>query len=409
MDHIEDFLIGRQPIYDRQQRVVAYELLYRTHAAPEAAVFQDGDLATSQVILNSVLDIGLETLVGKKIAFINLTESFITGEIPLPLEPARVVLEVLETIRPTAEILQGLQRFVDEKFVIAMDDFVYHPEYEPLMPLVKIVKLDLMGVDEQELRRRVQQLAPYRLKLLAEKVESHETFQLCLELGFHLFQGFFFCKPKLVKGKRIPANRMVVLNLLAKLQDPNVEMKQLEQILIQDAALSYRLLGLINSASFNLRNPVESIHHAVAILGVKAIRNWVALLAMSRIDEKPPELMRTALVRARMCELLARQQGRVNQEQFFTVGLFSVLDALLDCPMDELLKDLPLARAVTDALLDYSSGELGSTLQLVESYEQGVWDVVEEVEAESDLTDSQLREAYIDAIVWADLQMQQLD
>jgi c-di-GMP phosphodiesterase len=406
MEHIEDFFIGRQPIYDRKQRVIAYELLYRTHINAQMADVSDGDVATSQVILNSALDIGFETLVGSKIAFINLTESFVIGSIPLPLEPSRVVLEVLEHIKPSPEIVEGLKRLTKQGYIIAMDDFIYHPEFKPLMPMVKIVKLDLMGIDEQELRRRIKELEPYNVKLLAEKVESHETFQLCLDLGFHLFQGFFFCRPKLVQGKRVPANRMVLLSLLEKLQNPDVEMKEIEQIIVNDPSLAYRLVGLVNSASCGLKNPVDSIHHAISILGIRAIRGWVSLIAMSRIDDKPPELMRTALVRARMCESIGKQHSEGAAEQFFTVGLFSVLDALLDCPMDSVLKDLPLSSVVYDALMEYGGGSLGETLQMVECYEQGAWDVVEEVSHE--LTDSQVREAYIDAIIWADLQMQSL-
>ena len=397
-----NIFVGRQPIFNRKQQVVAYELLYRAGLENSAGNI-DGDRATSDVIINSVLDIGLESLVGKRTAFFNLTSKFIRGEHPLPLDSRQVVLEVLETISPDQAIIDGLKRLIDKRYIIALDDFVYSPESAPLLELAHIVKLEVMGLDRTTLSERVAQLRPYKVKLLAEKVETYEEFVLCKELGFDYFQGYFLCKPHVVEGKSLPANRLVILNLLCTLQNPDADIAELEQLIIQDVSLTYRLLRYINSAAIGLSKEIESVHRALVLIGTNTIKNWVSLLLLSRIDDKPKELMRTALVRARMCEQLAGEAGHREKDQYFTCGLFSVLDALMDRPMDELLAQLPLSATVKQALLQ-SEGDLGSTLEAVLAYEKGAWQTL----ADTPLSPQQYRYSYLEAVMWADTSMNSL-
>lgn len=397
-----NIFVGRQPIFNRKQQVVAYELLYRAGLENSAGSF-DGDRATTDVIINSVLDIGLESLVGKRTAFFNLTGNFIRGDHPLPLDNRQVVLEVLEDTVPDQAVINGLKDLSDKRYIIALDDFEFHEKYAPLLEIAHIVKLEVMGQDHATLSKRVAQLKPYKVKLLAEKVETYEEFALCKQLGFDYFQGYFLCKPHVVEGKSLPANRLVVLSLLGKLQDPNADIAELEQLIIQDVSLTYRLLRYINSAYFGLGKEIESVHRALVLIGLKTIKNWVTLLLMSRIDDKPRELMRTALVRARMSELLAEQLGQTDRDQYFTCGLLSVIDALMDRPMDELLAELPLSTSVKQALLT-GEGELGRTLEAILAYEKGAWQVL----AHTPLTAQQYRHAYLDAVMWADERMSAL-
>lgn len=398
-----NIFVGRQPIYNRDQQVVAYELLYRA-GEDNCAVIDDGDRATTEVIINSVLDIGLEAIVGKYTAFFNLTQSFIRGDHPLPLDSKQVVLELLEDIEPDEEILRGLQQLIAENYTIALDDFEYSDKLIPLLRLAHIVKLEVTNRSREQLQQAIAQLRPYKVKLLAEKVETHEEYALCRELGFDYFQGYFFCKPNIVRGSSPPANRLVVLKLLARLQDPETRLEALEHLIVQDVSLTYRLLRYINSAAFALNRKIESIHQALLLIGITTIRNWVSLLLLSRIDDKPVELMRTALIRARMCELLSERHGHRNgHDHYFTCGLLSVLDAFMDRPMEELLAQLPLSEELKQAILE-QRGDAGAVLAETLAYERGEWHRL----AGRQIPASDYRDCYLQAVGWANESMASL-
>ncbi len=396
-----NIFVGRQPIFDRKQEVVAYELLYRAGSDNNFAEFPDGDRATTEVIINSVLDIGLDSIVGSHPAYFNLTGSFIRGDHPLPLDNRQVVLEILEDVEPDENVIEGMRQLAENQFIIALDDFVYSDKFIPLLEIAHIVKLEVMGKSEAELSEKISQLKPFEVKLLAEKVETHEEFEMCKALGFEYFQGYFLCKPHIIEGRSMPANRLVVLSLLAKLQDPNADIEELEQLIVQDVSLTYRLLRFINSAAFALGKEVESVHRALILIGTNTIKKWVNLLLLARIDDKPRELMRTALIRGRMCELLADLHNHPrDRDQYFTCGLFSVLDALMDRPMDELLAELPLNNEVKEALLE-NKGEAGKVLTEVLNYEKGAWQEL----LGSGIPARDFRDCYLQAVLWADESM----
>lgn len=390
---MEQVYIGRQPIFDNEARIAAYELLFRNSSQNNALVI-DGDQATSQVIIDTFMEFGLDKIVGRHRAFINLTRNFIVGDCPLPLNPEQVGLEILEDIAPDERVVAALQDLARQGYLIALDDFEFRPELAPLLEFAHIVKLDVMNEGLDQLAHRVEQLRPYNVKLLAEKVETHEEFEHCKALGFTYFQGYFLCKPHIVQGKRLPANRMVILNLLSELQDPGADMRHLEALIVQDVPLTYRLLRYINSACVSLRSTVDSVRTALMLIGTRTIRNWVSLILLTRISDKPQVLMITALVRAKMCELLAEEDG--GSERYFTVGLFSVLDAMMDQPMGELLEAMPLTDEIKAAILDHD-GELGAALQQVVDYEQAAWERLEGGTRDADT----LRNAYLEAIQWA--------
>jgi EAL and modified HD-GYP domain-containing signal transduction protein len=390
-----DVFVGRQPIYNRQLEVFAYELLFRSGEGNQAGVL-DGDQATSQVVLNTFVEIGLEAIVGSKQAFINLTRDFILQDYSQVFPTDRVVVEVLENIPVDAELIEAVRELSAKGYTIALDDFIYRESLRALVEIADIVKVDILAQDRLALQEHVAVLRQYNVKLLAEKVETQDDFRYCKDLGFDYFQGYFFCKPEVIKGHRIPANRLVTLQLLAKLQDPETDFEELESIVSRDVSLSYKLLRVVNSAFYSLTRKVDSIRHALLLLGTRFITSWVSLIILAGIDDKPHELMITAMVRAKMCELLAQALGRRNKDTFFTVGLFSALDALMDSSMEEVLGSLPLSDEIKAALLEYE-GSLGAVLRCVLAYERSNWEEV----CYLGLDRGTITRAYLEAIAWA--------
>jgi EAL and modified HD-GYP domain-containing signal transduction protein len=322
------------------------------------------------------------------------------GEYPLPKSSGSLVLEILEDIEPTPALVEAVRGLREQGYIIALDDFVYSPHLQPLVDLANIIKIDITQMDEQGLADHVQRLKNDKRLLLAEKVETHGEFEYCQYLGFDLYQGYFFCRPNIVKGRQLPTNRLALMQLLSELQREDADLGKLEKLISQDVTLSYRLLRLINSAAFALTTQVESISRALMLLGLDAVRNWASLLALSNIDDKPVELVRSSAVRARMAELVgAVVDSGVEPGTYFTAGLFSNLDALVDKSMEAVLEELPLSESVSTALLT-GRGSVGIVLQVVLAYEQAEWEELEKLNTGIPL--STLRQHYLEAIAWAD-------
>jgi EAL and modified HD-GYP domain-containing signal transduction protein len=389
-----EIFIGRQPIYDNKVQVFGYELLFRNNETNRANII-DGDIATSQVIVNTFMELGLDNIVGSKNAFLNLTRKFILGDYPLPFPKDKIIIEVLEDIKAEDKIVTSLNRLSKQGFTIALDDFIYWNGAEPLIEIADIVKIDLLPLNRDELETHVNILSKYKAKLLAEKVETHEDFEFCKDLGFDYFQGYFFCQPNIVKGARLPQNKIALMQLLSKLQDPSSSFQELEQIIGRDVGLSYKILRIINSAHFGLRRKIDSLRQALVILGLQNIRNWASLITLSNLDSKPHELIFTCMARAKMCELFASKLGADDTSSFFTVGLFSSLDALMDRPLEELLAPLPLSDEINQALLE-RKGSMGDVLNCAIAYEKGDWDNVK-----VNLPSAEIQNIYLEALGWA--------
>lgn len=368
---MDDIFIGRQPIYDRNLFVYAYELLFREDTS-NAAEFSDGEQATYEVILNTFMEIGLNNIVSKRLAFINLTRSFFVQKHSVSLPKDRVVLELLEDIEIDDQVIEGVKRLKNEGYKIALDDFVYHESLQELAELADFIKIDVVALDHQQIREHVQRLRALPARLLAEKIESVETFNLCMQLGFDYFQGYYFSQPEVFHRQRLPNNRLTILKLISELQDPGTTSTQIEAIVAQDAFFSDRIVQYVNSAAFALERKIESVQEARIILGIQTIRSLATLLAMTRIDNKPNELVITAITRAKMAECMANKLKLENPGAFFMSGLFSALDVLMDNTMEEILTQLALPSPVSDALLHHS-GPCGSILACVLAYERGNW------------------------------------
>ncbi len=364
--------LGRQPIFTAELEVFAYELLFRSGADTVTADVMDGDEATASVVLNLLTDIGLERVVDDKRAFINMTSNLLLRADLACLPAERIVLEVLEDVDPTPEIIAAVRRLAAAGFTIALDDVVYRHELEPLIEVAHIVKVDLPRVPTGELSEHVAALSRYGVQLLAEKVETQAEFDECRQLGFHLFQGYFFCRPQILSERRVAGSELAVMRLLAELQDPGITPDRIENLLNIDPTLSFHVLRLVNSSASGLERRIESIRHAAIVMGVQRIRSLASMMLLASVAQsKPRELLQVALTRAKLCELLARRAGEARYDRPFTVGLLSVLDAILDRPMAEVVALLPLAPDMNDALID-RSGPLGELLQTVLAYEGGV-------------------------------------
>jgi EAL and modified HD-GYP domain-containing signal transduction protein len=377
--------IARQPIFDRALNVAGYELLFRG-ANQNVAVISDHDEATSTVVMNAFTEIGLEQVVGDRRAWINVSRDFLLDGFARALPRGRVVLELLEGQQVDDALVEALEDHRARGYAIALDDFAWHDASAPALAHVDIVKVDLLGRDPAALAEDVERLAPHDVTLVAEKVETREEYERCAELGFDLFQGYFFCKPERMEARSVAPNRLSILQLVAALQDPRVEIEQLEVLVSRDLALSYRLLRYINSAFFGLRREVDSISRALMLLGVDNVKRWATLSIFAGVEEKPRELIETALVRARFCELA----GEGNRDQLFTLGLFSVVDALMDAPMEEVLASMPFPDEMRAALVA-RTGAKGELLEVALSFERGDFAP----------PDDRLGEAFIDSMAWA--------
>lgn len=400
---MDQLFIARQPIYDVNKRVFGYELLYRNSEINKAS-FEDGAQASCEKILNSFMHVGIDNIVGSALAFVNLPTEFITDESLTPMLKEQAVLEILEDVKADEDVINGLKRLKQKGFKIALDDFEYQEDMLPLIKLADFIKIDVIKLSADEVIQQVNLLAPYNVELIAEKVETHELYNFCEKLNFTYFQGYFLCRPEMLQQKSIPTNKLVILNLINKLQNPDIDAESLEQILVQDITLTYKLLRYINSASFSLRREVDSIKDAIVLLGLNNLKNWVSLIMMSRIiDSKPTELIVIGMIRGKMCELLAENEPPEIRHQMFVIGLFSVLDAIMDQPMIDLLDTVILSSPIKMALLD-KSGKQGEIYQHVLDYEQSNWDDL----IAADIDASSYIHAYSRAVLWADESLKSL-
>jgi c-di-GMP-related signal transduction protein len=306
-----EVFVARQPIFDIQQKVFAYELLFRVGKETSFSGL-DGDEATSEVICRSFFAIGMDAMTGGKRAFINFTGNLLLSEIPLLLPKEIVVVEILENVDPTPEVVEACRRLKKEGYILALDDFVFEPRFKPLLALADIVKVDFTLTKGEERRRVVKMLDNGHLKFLAEKVETREEYNQAVAMGYSYFQGYFFSKPVLLSGKDMASNRIHPLKVLRELNKPEIEFPTIEKLVLQDIAMTYQLLKFINSASFGFRKEIGSVRQALVLLGRKELMKWVSLIALRSVSKgKTDELIVVCMIRARFGELIG-QKGRLQ-------------------------------------------------------------------------------------------------
>lgn len=391
-----DILLARQPIFDRNLKLYGYELLYRESANSDQANFLCGDTATSLLLLNNYASLSQATEHHRVPAFINITENLIKSSELLPVQPDQVVLEILEDVTPDQSLIDAITRYRSLGFKIALDDYPFTDEFAPLLQHADFIKVDVLEYDMSLIERKLSQLKNCPAKLLAEKVEDYSSYVRCMELGFHLFQGYFFERPQLVRGKQLSSNKQQVMRLLSNLYSPDADPETIAKLVSQDAELSYRLLRIINSAAYGLSRKIKSIKEAVVFLGLNHLKRWIALLAFSSNDDTPPELLRTLLIRGRSCELLAESLNKSSPDLYFTSGLFSGIDSLMGVDLDFLIKDLPLDNTIKQAILQYQ-GDAGIILKTMIQFEHADWGNIT-----PDIPAQLINQSYFEAIKWCD-------
>jgi EAL and modified HD-GYP domain-containing signal transduction protein len=378
-------------------QVYAYELLYRSGDGNRAD-FSDADKATTQVVLNALIEMGLESIVGDAIVFINLTRNFLVGNFPILLPANRVVIEILETVESDPQLLEAVSTLRNKGFTLALDDVVSLDRITPFAGIANIIKLDLMQIDRVDLPDIVAGVKSSGFKVLAEKVETQADYNLCRRLGVDYYQGYFLCRPNVVRSQKMDSSRLVIMQSIAMLQNQKTNFTDLETIIARDVGLSYKLLRLSNSGYYSFTTQVKSLRQAISLIGLDTLRGWMSLILMSSLVDKPPELTNIALQRAHMSESIAKIYGQPQPEIFFLVGLFSVLDALMDQPMADIIPELNLSATISDALLKYE-GLPGFILKAIKAYEMGDWATVKTL----NIPDETLTSIYLDSIKWTDI------
>ena len=388
--------VARQPIFDRELKVVAYELLYRREGAV-GACFHDPIQATAEVVIGATLDIGFTHLLGGCPAFVNFTAGFLATPLKLPMGPERIVVEVLEGALPLPELLAGLKALRESGYRIALDDYDPRKESPVLLEYADIVKIDIRQYTTEELTRCVEALRIHPVELIAEKVETAEELAQCRALGFDYFQGYFLQRPETFAGIRPPTSRLTALQLLVALGGPNVTLSELETCIARDIGLSYRILRCINSSYYQMPREVGSLRQAIQLLGYDELRKICAFVMLAELGETPAYVSVQAMARARMCERLCVMTGLNGSETYFMTGLLSMLDVLLGLPLREAMQTLPLNALVRAALLE-QAGALGAAVKCSQRYERGDWRDV----AFLSLSPPQISAAYLQAVSWAD-------
>ncbi|HEY3771831.1 MAG TPA: EAL domain-containing protein [Solirubrobacteraceae bacterium] len=391
--------VARQPIFDRDLEVVGYELLFRDPPVTVANV-SDHQAATTRVVLDTLTELGLDQVVGTKLAWINVSRGFLLDGLVSTLPHDRVGIEILENQLIDDELVAAVIEAREQGFSVALDDFELGTDSDRLLEHVDFIKLDLMALGRDGLTDHVARLRHLDAELLVEKVETHEDHAFASALGCHRFQGFFYRRPELLSSRRIDVGRVSLMRLLCRLQDPSTTLEEIQNDVSLDIGLSLRLLRYINSASVGMPHVVSSVAQAVTLLGPGHLRRWASLTALAGLANERSELTRTALVRAHFCELAAHGQSSGGPQRF-TLGLFSVMDALTDSTLQDALAAVPFPTDMREALVDHT-GPLGRLLGAVIALEEGSFDLAEALYEHSG-------EIYMDALAWADATVAALD
>ncbi len=396
-----DAFIARQPVFDDKLEVQAYELLFRS-GLENACTHHDLDQASSKVIADSLFLPGLETLTCGRAAFVNITRDLLVREDVSLLPPATTVLEILESVAADDEVRAACRRLKERGYRLALDDFRADAPHRGLLDVADIVKVDVLVSGPAERRALARQLIPRGLVMLAEKVESEEVFRQTRDAGYTLFQGYFFARPTIVRGRDIPGSKLSFLRILGEIHKPDLDLAALGAIVEREVTLSYKLLRYINSAFFGWNGDVSSIGHALMLLGEREIKRWASVIALAGMSsDKPGELQAQALMRGRFCELLAPGAGQADRSSdLFLLGLFSLMDAMLDHPLDKVLDGLPLAQDVKDAMLG-GAGPLRDVFDVVLAYSQGDWEALRSPVERLGLDEVELPEIYVEALRWS--------
>jgi len=393
----DTLFVGRQPIYNPNLGVIAYELLFRSSSNENQSQFTvTGDEATSQVFVNTFFEMGVENVVGTQLACINLGDNYMSwSNIPV-IKPEKTILDIPKTIEINSQSIEVIRELKQAGYTLALDDISDNPFMRKIMDFISIIRIDVRNLSLQEVARHAKKFRHYNVKLLADKVENLDDFDALNAMHFDYFQGYFLSRPKIVMTKRLSNNKLSIMNLITCLNNPKAEIEDMESVLERDASLSYKILKLINSAGFGLRVKVESIHHAIVILGRQQLSSWATMLALGSLNDRPIEMMHLCMIRAKTCELLAQAANIKDHNRFFTVGLLSALDIIMERKLSVILKQVPLSEDIKSALLEHK-GVMGESLVSALAFEVSDWKNV----SFQSLSKAVLVKVNMQAYIWA--------
>ncbi len=392
--------LARQPILNRQRDVFAYELLFRS-GIQNSCEGINLELASTSVLDTSFM-IGLDKLGEGRRMFINCPREFLLRDYISLFPRDLVVVEILETIEPDEEVVAVCRRLKQQGYLLALDDFVDTPAWAPLVALADFIKVDFRITPREEQRALAARYQARDIRLLAEKVETPEEFSEGMAMGYSLFQGYFFCRPEMMRHGEIPASKLAYLELLRAATASEFDMPALASKIKHETSLTYKLLRYLNSAAFGLRAEIRSIPHALSLLGERELRKWIAVVSVGVMaDGKPDELMTVPLVRGRFCELLAPLAGMAGHaNDLFLLGLLSVMDAILDQPLAVILAELPVRREIKEALLA-RSGLYRDMLDMATAHERADWEAISALAPRLGIKEDQIPGIYVSAVDWA--------
>jgi c-di-GMP-related signal transduction protein len=390
--------VARQPILTPDEKVFGYELLFRDGIED---FFQSSDRdQASRSTLNTSMLLGLDVLCDGRRAFVNCTRDILLRDYVTLLPSGQTVVEILETVPPDDLVVAACRRLKEAGYMIALDDFGVNDAREPLTDLADIIKVDLRATSAADAAAVVKKYGPWRCRMLAEKVETREEFVAAKKAGFLYFQGYFFRRPEILTAHEIPANRLNYLRMLTAVSQPELDVRQIENLVKGEASLCYRLLRYLNSAAFGFAAEIHSVRHALSILGEREVRRWIRLVAsLGAGQDKTSDLVLAALVRARFCELLSPKIQHGDSD-LFLMGLLSLMDTVLEIPMRQVLESIPIDQESKAALLGGAS-RLRPFYQLMLARESGEWEAVSELTTQLQLNESDVSESYWQAMQWA--------
>ncbi|MNM87494.1 EAL domain protein [compost metagenome] len=397
-----DIFLARQPIFDKKNKIIAYELLFRTGMLNKYNSV-DGDNATIEVIKNTLFNFGIEKIAKSKKVFINFTENILKSNILDLLSPEYVVVEILEDIEPTLEIINICKKLKEMKYTIALDDFVFHNKYKSLMEFVDIIKVDFRITKGEERKEVIKKIKNKNIKFLAEKVETIEEFNDAVKYGYSYFQGYYLSKPVVISGKKIPENKIIHMRLLEELNSKDFSLEKVEELIKKDISLSYKLLRIVNSAEFGLKHKVTSIKQALSYTGEIQVKKWLYLVSIKAIgDDRPDFIIFESLARAKFSELIfLKTRFRKDSFNAYLIGMLSLVDVILEKPIDEILEEILVDEEVKSALIGEKNNKYGFLLSLILNYEQGKIDKIFELMEYFNISTDELRSSYMEAIEWS--------
>lgn len=397
-------IIARQPILDKKNNTISYELLFRSIASPDKANFSDGNTATMSVIKSTLIDFGIKKISNNKKVFINFTKELLLSDAITMLKKDLVVIELLEDIFDSEQVIRKVMDYKSKGYKFAIDDFVNFKKKKQILKLVDIVKVDFYQLSFNQIKDLVNELSSYNKILLAEKVETNKQFEFAKDIGFTMFQGYYFLKPEILKSESLRSIPVAYTKLIQEINKVEIDFDNIVRIIKQDTSLTYSFLKIVNSVAYYSRRKISSVKDAFVRLGLKESKKiiYINFLKIVMPEETPSALIKKSLIRGRMAENLAESFNlKSEKEKLFLIGLFSLISVILKKDMKKLLENIPLEDDIKNGLLGQKN-HLTRVLDLIISNENNKMKNVEEILNENNIDIEDFSDIYFETLQWAD-------